>query len=301
MRKMDKLILSNVQINSLSSNKTVFKTCLRQVHTWRTDTVQSLEWHTAAYVQHWNWAQPHQRPLTRLILRGRSRSWARPWSRHGALIPRLGPAIVLLGRWWTWGRFGSTFFLPVLCWGRWSTAGLLVTARLLGSAAGIALRLSAWTALWARLAFSRTGAGLLGARARFLGARARLLGARARLWLVGSGAGPARLWFPFSRVSSRPWTGMVASFVAARTRSVGKTIFKLLLSLCLRLPCSPKSKHSHCQVNRCRTVQITDREWDLERLLELLLLRLPRLLLRERRPLRDLWTCPELERYESFF
>lgn len=44
-----------------------------------------------------------------------------------------------------------------------------------------------------------------------------------------------------------------------------------------------------------RSVQITDRERDLERLLELLLLRLPWLLLRERRRLRDLWMCQVLE------
>lgn len=49
-------------------------------------------------------------------------------------------------------------------------------------------------------------------------------------------------------------------------------------------------------------MQVTHRERDLERLLELLLLRLPRLLLRERRRLRDLWTCPVLEMLNlSFF
>lgn len=220
---MDKLILNNVQINCLSSNKPVFKTCLRQVHTWRTDTAQWLEWHTAEYVQHWNWAQPQEHLLTRLIPRGRSRSWARPWSWHRALILRLGPAIDLLGRWWAGGRFGGAFFLSVLYWGRWSTAGLLVTACLLGSAAGIALRLYVWTARWAGLALSRTGAGLLGARAR--------------LWLAGSRVGPARLWFPFSRVPCGPWTGMVTTFVAARTRSVGKTIFySILFNIKVTLP-----------------------------------------------------------------
>lgn len=183
------------------------------MYTWRTDTVQPLEWRTAEYVQHWNWAQPHKRPLTPLIPRGRSRSWARPWSWHGALIPRLGPAIGFMGRWWAWGRFGGAFFLPVLYRGRRSAVRLLVTARLLRSAAGTALRLCIWAALWAGLALSRAGAGLLGARAR--------------LWLVRSGAGPARLRFSFSRVPSGPWTGMVASFVAARTRPVGKTIFKI--------------------------------------------------------------------------
>ena len=48
-------------------------------------------------------------------------------------------------------------------------------------------------------------------------------------------------------------------------------------------------------------MQTTDRERDLERLLELLLLRLPRLLLRERRRLRDLWMCSPSEIYGSFF
>lgn len=222
---MDKLILNNVQINCLQI-KQYLKLVLRQVYTWRTDTVRSLEWRTADYVQHWNWAQPHKPPLTPLIPRGRSRSWARPGSWHGALIPRLGPAVGFVGRWWAGGRFAGVVFLPVLHWGRWSAARLLVTARLLGSAAGTTLRLYVWAALWAALALSR--AGLLGARTRFLGARARFLGARARLRPVRSGAGPARLRFPFSRVPSGPWTGMVASFVAARTRPAGKTIFKVL-------------------------------------------------------------------------
>lgn len=43
-----------------------------------------------------------------------------------------------------------------------------------------------------------------------------------------------------------------------------------------------------------RSVRVTDRERDLERLLELLLLRLPWLLLRERRRLRDLSTRPSV-------
>lgn len=226
MRKMDNLVLKNVQINCLSSNRNVFKTCLRQIHTWRTDTAQWLEWRTAGYVQRWNWAQTHQHPLTQLIPRGRSRSRARPGSGCRALFPRLGSPIVLLRRWWAWGSYGGAFFLSILYRGRWSTAGLLVTARLLGSAAGTALRLYDWAALWAGLALGWTGAGLLGARAR--------------LWLVGSRAGPARLWFPFSRVPSRPWTGAVVSFVAARARPVKQTIIKVFFRF--RFPL--KSKES---------------------------------------------------------
>lgn len=155
---------------------------------------------------------PRKHPA--LIPRGRSRSWARPWTRSrargGALLPRLGPPIVWLGRRGARGRFDDVFSLPVLYWGGRATAGLLFAARLLGSTAGIALGLYEWAALWAGLALDRTGA------------RPGLLGAWTRLWFVGSGAGPARLRFAFSRLSSRPRAGTVAVLVAARTRPVGQ-------------------------------------------------------------------------------
>lgn len=205
------------------------------MHTWSPDVMRMLERHTAEYVQHWNWdPPPHAHPP--LIPRGRSGSWAGPWTwsgaRGGALLLWLGPLIVWLGRRGARGRFGDAFSLPVLYRGGRATAGLLFAARLLGSTAGIALRLYVWAALWAALwagpALDGTGAGLLGARPG-------LLGARTRLWFVGSGAGPARLWFAVSRLPPRPRAGMVAVLVAARTRPVGAIRFdKLSVSRCLR-------------------------------------------------------------------
>lgn len=184
---------------------------------------------------------PHEHPP--LIPRGRSRSWAGPRSgaRGRALLPRLGPPIVWLGRRGARGRFGDAFSLPVLYWGGRATAGLVFAARLLGSTAGIALRLYVWAALWAGPALDRTGAGLLGARPRLLGSRpgllgawTRLLGARPGLWFVGARAGPARLWFAVSRLPSRPRAGMVAVLVAARTRPVGPIRFdEFSVSWCL--------------------------------------------------------------------
>lgn len=270
---MDKLTLNTVQNNCLSLNKSGFKTRFRREHSWRADPAQSLEWHTAEYEQLWNRAPD---PLAPLIPRGRSRSGARPGSWHRALVPRLGAALVLLGRRGARGGFGGGFLLPVLHRGRRPAAGLLVTARLRGPAAGTALRLYLRWALWARLALGRTGA--------------RLPGAWARLGLVGSGAGPARLGFPFSRVPSGPRTGAVAPFVAARTRPAGKDQMWRSHPVWDRL-----SGVTDEVVAAQASGPPTHLERDLERLLELLLLPLPRLLLRERRRLRDLGVCSVLE------
>lgn len=194
------------------------------MHTWRrkVDKSGSIRQYdnTAHYVQHRDQTQQWEKHLpflNPLILRCWSRPWSRPWVGLGAwgwtFLPRLGSAVILLWGWRAGNRFGSTLLLPILHWGCWTTAGLLVTRDFFGSAARIPHWLYLWMTLWTGLGFpvSWTGPWFAGAWTRF--------------GFTGSRAGPAiaRTWFAFSwlgaRLPSRSGTGMT-SLVAMGTRPV---------------------------------------------------------------------------------
>lgn len=147
-----------------------------------------------------SWSRPRARPWTWL--------WARGWS----FFPWLGTAVILLWGWGAWGWFGCAFFLPILYWGRRTTARLFFNTWLLRSATRIPLWLHLRAALWTGLALCWAWVGL----------------ARAWAWFgfAGSRAGPAvaRAWFTLSRLpSSRPGAGMVAPLLAMGTGSEMKT------------------------------------------------------------------------------
>lgn len=147
-----------------------------------------------------SWSRPRARPRTWL--------WARGWS----FFPRLWAAVILLRGWGAWGRFGCAFFLPILYWGRRTTARLFFNTWLLGSATRIPLRLHLGAALWTGLALCWAWVGLAGAWAG--------------LGFAGSRAGPAvaRARFTLSRLpSSRSGAGVMAPLLAMGTGSEMKT------------------------------------------------------------------------------